>query len=656
MKFNSQGFKRLSRGYKTDKFIENEKIRFTKNYLTAAVIGKPNVGKSKLYNSIIGTGSAIVHPTPGITRDWAMTEVKDFKFPFRFIDTGGIYYQNFNKKNQKKNKEIEHRQISIQEDSESFFAPGILEKCEEAMRKSNLLFFIVDARNGVTQEDMKIANYLKQRVIDLSMLDEEEVEEIKHMPVGHYGMVDDRIIVDKVVLVANKCEDGQTFGSENELYMLGMGDPLYVSAEEGDGMHQIWEEIDDLVSDEAKEYFKFRKKKRKNRYMELRSLLKEEVEEEIAKKGGKVLNFDINEWLFEFDLMNERPEDNSDFDTDSEVDPQKYMSKEIVIEKPGLSPFNYLYNRTVNLGIIGRPNAGKSSLLNSFIQDKRVLTSATSHTTTDTTDVNWVYNDVKLKLIDTAGIEKKSKKKKNVDNLIFKKTMKAIKGSKAVIVVIDALEAFINVDFDLINLCINEGKPVVLVVNKWDLVADKWKQRAAKFMVNQVEKQLGILNGVPVHFVSAKEGIRTRRVLDDVLRVYTAWNTRISTGLLNNWLNKFKRVQKLPTKRDMKLRIFYVSQIKVRPPTFSVFVNNIKMVDENYTKFVKKSLTEEFGFQGVPIRLTFRGIQYKDLKRRVEKVFEARKDEMLLRRIFLKRRKMKTFAKIKLDEVSSKGR
>lgn len=131
--------------------------------------------------------------------------------------------------------------------------------------------------------------------------------------------------------------------------------------------------------------------------------------------------------------------------------------------------------------------------------------------------------------------------------------MRAIKGSQCVIVLIDALDSFTSVDFDLVNLCIQEGRPVVLVVNKWDLVDAKWKERAVTFMKNQVEKKLGILNSVPIHFISATESIRTQRVLDSVLDVYTGWNKRISTGLLNNWLERFKRVQKMPTKEERKL-------------------------------------------------------------------------------------------------------
>ena len=666
-KANLFGTMRLFREYKSSgNFDYDEKIRFTKNPLTTVIIGKPNVGKSSIYNFLIHEGKSIVHPTPGITRDWSLTEVKDYRFPYRVIDTGGIHYSTETaRKNTKGNPMMSKaKRKSLIDQTRSFFAPLLLKKCEDAMRRAHLVFFVVDPKSGITEEDIEIARYLKEAVIDMSRLEQEELDEIRDFPALYMNdSPDERIIVDKICLLANKCEHEKTYGAVNDLYGLGFGDPIFISAEEGDGMHQLWQEMEDLVSEEAIDFFEQRKKKRRQRYKELRADLKQEVIEEIENrqkanpdKDNSQLEIDVNQWLAEFDMMNSNPEENSDFDTDSEINPHQYLNKDIVMEKTGLSPHSYLFNRQINLSVIGRPNSGKSTLLNAFLEESRMMVSDQPHTTTDTTDFNWVYEGVKLKLIDTAGMERKSHQASVIDSLILKKTMKAIKSSQVVVVVIDSLEAFRNIDFDLITLCIDEGKPVVLVVNKWDLVTDKWKQRAAKFMVNQVEKSLGILNGVPVHFVSAKKGIRTKKILDDVLRVYTCWNTRISTGLLNNWVKKFKKVQKLPTKRAEKLRIFFVSQIKTRPPTFVFFINNAKMIDENYTKFVKKSFTQEFGMQGVPLRITFRGVQYKDLKRRVEKVFEGRQDDLILRRIFLKRRRMRTYGKIKLDDISSSRR
>lgn len=201
-------------------------------------------------------------------------------------------------------------------------------------------------------------------------------------------------------------------------------------------------------------------------------------------------------------------------------------------------------------------------------------------------------------------------------------------------------------------MAVDEGRATVLVVNKWDLVEPKWKEKAAKYMMKQVEKLVPHIDPKAVHFVSATDGIRVSGILKEVQKVYSNWNARISTGMLNIWLRKFKKVQKMPTTRDRKLKILYVAQIKSRPPTFSVFINDLEMTDENYIKFMKKHLSSEFGLHGIPIRFIFRGTKYKRLKKRVEKVIKGNRGE--IRRMMLKRRKIKTFAKIKLDEVNSR--
>lgn len=199
---------------------------------------------------------------------------------------------------------------------------------------------------------------------------------------------------------------------------------------------------------------------------------------------------------------------------------------------------------------------------------------------------------------------------------------------------------------------LEEGRSVVIVINKWDLVDPKWKEKAAKYMMKQVGDLVEAVDPKNIHFISAKEGIRVDNVIKGVHRTFLSWNMRISTGLLNIWLRKFKRVQKMPTERMKKLKILFVVQIKTRPPTFSVFINDVDMADENYVRFMKHHLAEEFNLQGTPIRFVFRGTKYKDLKKRYEKVIKMNRGE--LRKMFLKRRKIKTFAKIKLDELNSK--
>lgn len=190
------------------------------------------------------------------------------------------------------------------------------------------------------------------------------------------------------------------------------------------------------------------------------------------------------------------------------------------------------------------------------------------------------------------------------------------------------------------------------MVNKWDLVDAKWKEKAAKFMMKQVEQFVAGLDPKTLQFISATDQTRVDNILKVVHKTFLSWNTRVSTGMLNIWLRKFRRVQKMPTTRMHKLRILFVVQIKTRPPTFSIFVNDVEMADEGYVRFMKEHLAEEFGLQGSPIRLVFRGTKYKHLKKKFEKTIHGSRGE--IRRLLLKRRKIKTFAKIKLDQMNAK--
>ena len=589
---------------------------------------------------MVGQGSAIVHPTPGLTRDFLIESVEDYKIPFNIIDTGGITFD----------KQLIKQ---AQDEKGAFFIPEILRNTKEAIKRSHILIYVVDAKEGIKEEDKEILKYLRENVVDLSALKKEQFEEIKHLPVVQksFDTIEKQLIVERMYLVVNKCDNGDTNKIENDVYNLGFEEPIFLSAECGDNMHAMWQIIEDQITPEDEEYFKQRGKKRVKKYKELKKQLKEEVKEELRKKD--IQDYDIEQWSYEFDLMNPNPEDNSDFDSDSEIDPSKsYMSKTIVMDKTGVSKENYLLNRKAKVSIVGRPNAGKSSLVNAIVKENRCLVSDQAHTTTDSNSIQWVYNNRKYELVDTAGLERRIKYKSPMENLIYTKTMHSIKKSQVVIVMIDALDAFMTLDFDLIQTIFDEGKPVVIAVNKWDLVHQKWKHRAHTFMTEQVAKNLGILKGVPVHFVSAKEGGNITKMLDDVGRVYERWNTRISTGLINSWLRRFKRIQKMPNKDKKHLKILYVNQLKVRPPTFGIFVNDVNLASENYQRFLKSTISEEFGLQGVPIRLILRGTKYKDLKKSVARAYDdIEEGKGAMRNMYLSKRKMKGFAKIKLEEL-----
>lgn len=454
----------------------------------------------------------------------------------------------------------------------------------------------------------------------------------------------------KLRVLANKTDENENLDEVYSLYKLGFGDPLFVSSLQGSGMHEIFREINSIFTKESIEALKLKKKLRRERFDKLKEDLVEEITTSLKAKNRE---YDVAAWIKDFDLANGNPENNSDLDEDSGLDPKKYMSTSIVMEKTGISYDTFMSKRRIKISIVGRPNVGKSSLVNAILKRNRVIVNDQPHTTTDPVGVSFTSNGVKFFLSDTGGLQSHSHQKTDLERLIYNKTIRTINMSDVVIVVIDALDAMRNTDLVLAEMGVEEGRAIVMVVNKWDLVDPNWKERAAKYIMNQVDNLVSVLTANSVQFVSAKDGTRVDNILKQVHKTYLAWNTRISTGMLNIWLRKFKKVQKLPTTRAHKLKIFFITQIKTRPPTFSVFINDIEMADEAYTRFMRWHLAEEFNIHGTPIRLVFRGTKYKSLKKKYERVHNATRGQ--LKRMFLQRRRMKTFAKIKLDEIGSKS-
>ena len=569
--------------------------------------------------------------------------VKYLQHPFYVEDTPGIVLE-VNQHKHKTNR----------------LCPEITSLVAESLRESDLVFFVIDGLEGPTLDDFQIAQWLKSN-FDIHFGDANylhdtvpsalQTDATRGLPAvnttsGEIEPVRRRI---RVRLLVNKTDEEDPVHLYNEVYKLGLGDPVFVSAQQGRGMHEVFREVQAMFQADSVEVFQQRKKLRRKRYELLRTELIEEVRAELAKKNRE---YDIDGWAKELDLMYGNPEENSDLDVDSGVDPKKSMNTSIAIETTGLSHDTYLAHSRIKMSVIGKPNAGKSSLVNKLLNRNRVRVSSTPHTTTDPVGTDFLHNGIKFRLVDTAGLEANTHLKSELEKLIYKRTTRSIQHSDVVLVVIDALEAFQNVDLSLVQMVQEEGRAVVLVVNKWDLVDPKWKERAAKYMMKQVGKYVAGVDERSLHFISATDGTRVGNILDAVHKTFLAWNTRISTGLLNGWLRRFKKVQKLPTERDHKLKIQFVVQIKSRPPTFAVFINDIAMTDENYVRFMKEHLQDEFKLKGCPIRLVFRATQYKATKKKVERVLTASKGD--LRRMLLKRRKIRTFAKIKLDEMSTK--
>jgi GTP-binding protein len=316
----------------------------------------------------------------------------------------------------------------------------------------------------------------------------------------------------------------------------------------------------------------------------------------------------VDSWEKEFLFVNQAPEENSDFDSDNEVNPLdtldslgRYTSKHAVTSD------NKHKKKPIQLTIIGRPNVGKSTLVNQLLQEHRVIANDLAGTTRDAVRIQWIYAGRRVTLVDTAGIKSGSRAGQDkVDLLLEEEVRRAVQYSHVVAVVIDSMQGFSASEMALIKRVVDEGRGVVVVANKWDLVEDRFKKKAIKWMEKQLEKGLGQAKGIPIAYVSAKSGQRTERIMDEVLRVYEKWNTRVSTGLLNKWLHAFTTVQKMPSDQGKMLKLRYLMQIKTRPPTFFLFANNKRLIEANFEAFVRNSISKEFGFQGVPVRILLR--------------------------------------------------
>lgn len=208
--------------------------------------------------------------------------------------------------------------------------------------------------------------------------------------------------------------------------------------------------------------------------------------------------------------------------------------------------------------------------------------------------------------MDTAGIDRSMKYKEDVEKLCYDDVMKSIKYSHIIIVMIDALKAFQVPELSLAQYVSAEGRGMIFVVNKWDLIPDQYKKKAIKYMEKQLQTKLGEVKDAKLICISAKTGLNMDRVMDEVIKLYDKWNLRVSTGLLNDWLRKFKKLMKPPTEQGEILVVKFAMQISTRPPTFTVFVNDEAMFKENYFRFMRQSLTKEFGLEGVPIRINIR--------------------------------------------------
>jgi GTP-binding protein len=451
---------------------------------TVAILGRPNVGKSTLFNRLCGRREALVDPTPGVTRDRRRGKARLGDLEFDVIDTAGL-----------------------EEVASGTLQASMQEQTDRALAESDAALLVVDARAGLTPVDRHFA------------------QSVRRSP-------------KPVILVANKCEGAAAEAGMIESFELGLGEPVAISAEHGLGMADLFAALACLMPDEATE-----------------------GGTESARTAG------------------EGGGDGEAAEKAEEAGP-------------------------LQLAIVGRPNVGKSSLLNRLLGEQRVITGPEPGVTRDAIAVEWRWRDRDIRLIDTAGLRRRARVQEKLEKLSAADTLRAVRFANVVVLVLDATQPAERQDLTIAGHVIDEGRALVIVLNKWDLIDDRHAVLAA--LADRLEQSLPQVRGIPVVTLSAVTGEGMERLMPAVARVYDVWNRRVGTGPLNRWLREAVERHPLPLVKGRRLRLRYATQIKARPPTFVLFSSRPAALPETYRRYLSNGLREAFGLDGVPIRIFLR--------------------------------------------------
>lgn len=455
-----------------------------------AIVGRPNVGKSTLFNRLIGLRQALVHDRPGVTRDRRYGDAHIADFNFQAIDTAGY-----------------------EDAPDTDLDRAMQMQTQRAIEEADAVLLLIDARAGITPIDEQFALQVRKA----------------EKP---------------VVLAANKCEGRAGQPGLIEAFGLGLGDPVPISAEHGEGMADLYQALVDAVGHDEEE--------------------PEAGGEEPDDTGGEVLGSAVLE-----------P------DLDDEAEP-----------------------KALQLAIVGRPNVGKSTLLNRLLKQERVITGAMPGLTRDAIAVDWEYQGRPIRLIDTAGLRRRARINDSLERLSTSDTIRAIRFAHVVVLIIDATEGLDRQDLAIARHVENEGRALILAVNKWDAVEKR--QETLKKITDRLETSLTQLRGIPVVTFSALTGNRVERLMHAVTQIYDTWNVRVPTGKLNRWFAALQEAHPPPLVAGRRLRLRYITQIKRRPPTFAVFATRAGKLPTAYVRYLINGLRNDFGLTGVPIRVLLR--------------------------------------------------
>ncbi|WP_456388952.1 ribosome biogenesis GTPase Der [Profundibacter sp.] len=452
---------------------------------TLAIVGRPNVGKSTLFNRLVGKKLALVDDQPGVTRDLREGAARLGDLRFTVIDTAGL-----------------------EEATDESLQGRMRKLTERAVDMADICLFMIDARVGVNPTDEFFAGLLRKRA--------------KH-----------------VILVANKGEGRAADAGVIEAYSLGLGEPLRLSAEHGEGMSELLSILMPLA-------------------------------DAFAEKAA-----------------DDAPE--------TDVD---------VTEEDAGAPRVPTKAKPLQIAVVGRPNAGKSTLINQMLGEERLLTGPEAGITRDAISVQMEWDGVPIRMFDTAGMRKKARVQEKLEKLSVSDGLRAVKFAEVVIVLIDAEIPFEQQDLRIADLAEREGRAVVLAVNKWD--AERHKQKKLKDLRESFERLLPQLRGAPLVTVSAKTGKGLNRLQEAVMKAHEIWNRRVTTAQLNRWLIDMVEAHPPPAPAGRRIKLRYMTQAKTRPPGFVVMCSLPEKLPASYSRYLVNGLRESFDMPGTPIRLWMR--------------------------------------------------
>ncbi|MFJ1293736.1 ribosome biogenesis GTPase Der [Paracoccus yeei] len=451
---------------------------------TLAIVGRPNVGKSTLFNRLVGKRLALVDDQPGVTRDLREGQGRLGDLRFIVVDSAGLEMAD--------DDSLQGRMRRL---------------TERAVDEADVCLFVIDARAGVTAADEYFADILRKRA--------------RH-----------------VILAANKAEGRAGESGALEAYALGLGEPLRISAEHGEGMDDLYRALVPLAE--------------------------------------------------EFEAANVQQAPDTDVDV-AEDDDESW--------RPSAA-------KPLQIAVIGRPNAGKSTLINKILGEDRLLTGPEAGITRDSISVATDFMGTPVRIFDTAGIRKKARISDKVEKLSVADGLRAVRFAEVVVVLLDVGIPFEQQDLRIADFAESEGRAVVIAANKWDLEDDK--PHKLNELREAFERLLPQLKGAPLVTVSARTGKGLDRLHNAILKAHEVWNRRVPTARLNQWLGAMTEAHPPPAPGGRRIRLRYMTQVKTRPPAFVVMATHVDKLPDSYQRYLVNGLRADFDMPGTPIRLTFR--------------------------------------------------